>query len=273
MMNSCKDPFYNVTDTQIVIPGIGRTYKIIHITDLHLSIFDEYSTEEEKQRAVSQEAFWLKGREHFARVFNEPFDDSKRISSREILGKMIRFAEEERPDVLLMTGDMLDYISPAGIRIFKETLDGYNGRIMIAEGNHDEKCGIAKEDIDIAEFEDFILACVNNGNRTISSKQLSQLKILCKRNKPLIVAQHVPVMTEANKEVLSKTEKYYYIDKNDPKDTNAREFAELEEKCDNIKAILCGHVHGFLPMEIARGRPEYCGSSALCGSVHRITVR
>ncbi|MCR5693787.1 MAG: metallophosphoesterase [Clostridia bacterium] len=272
-MKICRDPFYTVLDTELVIPGLRRQYKIIHITDLHLSVFDELSTEEEKQKAIAQEAFWQEGRERVALIFNEPFDDSKRISSREILDKMISFAKEETPDLLVMTGDMLDYISPAGIKALKGALEGYKGRVMFVEGNHDENCGFAKEDVDTVEFEDLILAGVNNGSFTVSSNQISQLKTLCEGTKPLIIVQHVPVMTEKNKSVLSRLDKYYYIDKNAPKDGNAREFAELEESCDDIRAVLCGHTHGFLPMELAEGRPEYCGSSALCGFVHRITVK
>ena len=101
---------------------------------------------------------------------------------------------------------------------------------------------------------------------------VTRVKALCAEGAPLIVAQHVPVLTETSREKIAGFGEYFYIDADSEK-ANAAEFVRLERDEKAVKAVLCGHLHCFVRSEIAPGKPQLCASSALCGFVHRITVK
>lgn len=272
-MDVFGDPFYRIVDSEIVIPGVSGTHTLLQISDLHLSVSDELSDEAEREQAASCEANWMTLREDFTRWHGEPFDDSKRIPSAKVLEKMLALAEAMEPEVLLMTGDMLDFIGLAGVRAMRGALAGYGGEIIYTDGNHDVGTGGVREGgAEVARLGGFTVVGVNNGGLTVADGELALLKELCAEGAPLIIAQHVPALTEASREKIVGFGEYFYIAGNSEK-ANAAEFVRLERDEEAVKAVLCGHLHCFVRSEIAPGKPQLCASSALCGFAHRITVK
>ncbi|MBQ6552817.1 MAG: metallophosphoesterase [Clostridia bacterium] len=272
-MDVFRDPFYRIVDSEIVIPGVAGTHTLMQVSDLHLAVSDELSDEEERETAASREANWMTLREDFTRWHSEPFDDSKRIPSAKVLEKIFALAEAMRPDVLLMTGDMLDFVGPAGVRAMRAALAGYGGRLIYVDGNHDAGTGgVRGGGAEVARLDGFNVVGVNNGGLTVSDAELAELKALCAEGTPLIVAQHVPALTEASREKIAGFGEYFYIDADSEK-ANAAEFVRLERDEEAVKAVLCGHLHCFVRSEIAPGKPQLCASSVLCGFIHRITIR
>ena len=47
---------------------------------------------------------------------------------------------------------------------------------------------------------------------------------------------------------------------------------KLCEKNDTVKAVLCGHVHGYHATELVPGKPQIIGSQGMAGAVHLFTV-
>ena len=75
------DPYLQITDNELVIPGVKQKRVFFHISDTHLSVRDALSTEEEARQAEEWEARWMIGKENFARSFGEPFGDAQRITT------------------------------------------------------------------------------------------------------------------------------------------------------------------------------------------------
>ena len=272
-MDVFRDPFYRIVDSEIAIPGVTGTHTLMQVSDLHLAVYDELSDDAEREKAVSCEANWMTLREDFTRWHSEPFDDSKRIPSAEVLKKMLALAEAMRPEALLMTGDMLDFVGPAGVRAMRAALAGYGGRLIYVDGNHDAGTGgVRVGGAEVARLDGFTVVGINDGALTVSDPELAELKALCAEGTPLIVAQHVPALTEASREKIVGFGEYFYIDAAS-RDANAAEFVRLERDEEAVRAVLCGHLHCFVRSEIAPGKPQLCASSALCGFVHRITVK
>ena len=272
-MSVFGDPFYRVVDSEIVVPGVSGTHTLMQVSDLHLAVCDELSDEAEREKAASCEANWMTLREDFTRWHSEPFDDSKRIPSAKVLEKMFALAEAMKPEVLLMTGDMLDFIGPAGVRLMRKALAGYGGSLVYVDGNHDVGTGGVREGgAEVVRLDGFTVIGVNNGGMTVEDAELARLKALCAEGGPVIVAQHIPVLTEASREKIAGFGEYFYIDAAS-RDANAAELVRIERDDVAVKAVLCGHLHCFVRSEVAPGKPQLCASSALCGFVHRITVK
>ena len=272
-MKATGDPFYRIVDSEIIIPGVKGVHTLMQISDLHLSVWDENSGAEERETAESREANWMKLREDFTIWHSEPFDDSKRIPSVKVLEKMLILAEEMKPECLLMTGDMLDFVGPAGVRVLREALEGYGGKTIYVDGNHDCDSGVCNhEGVQTVRFDGFTVAGVNNGGLSVNGTVLADLKALCAEGTPLIIAQHVPLLTEASRDKIVGFGEYFYIGE-ESKGANAAEFVRLVRDEEAVKAVLCGHLHCFVRTEAAAGKPMLCASSALCGFVHRITVK
>ena len=81
-----------------------------------------------------------------------------------------------------------------------------------------------------------------------------------------------PVLFPAScREEMHRIMDYFYID-GETADENGREFVSLCEQSEAIRAVLCGHVHGYHEMEYAPGKLQVIGSQGMAGAVHLLTV-
>lgn len=272
-MKMRSDPFFRIIETEIVIPGLTAEYKLMQFSDVHLAVWDELSTPEEREKAESSEACWLKLREDFTVWNSEPFDEHKRIPSREVLEKMFALAEETKPDALLLSGDIADYPAPAMTRLLRRKLAEYGGRSIFVQGNHDYGRDVLSCDgVQVLDLGEVLVVGIDDNALTVSDIALAELKSLCTLGRPIIMLQHVPVMTERNREKIDGFGEYFRIDER-TEDENAAQFVRLERDEPTVKAVLCGHTHAYNVSEIAEGKKQYCSSSALAGFVNMITVK
>lgn len=274
MSNVMNDKFYRVVDTELIIDGLEQEYVFMHISDLHMNVCDSLSDENEIAEGKESEKTWLNLREYFANSFGEPFDEEHKIPSEEAMDKMLSYAREMKPNALLLSGDILNYTNGGSVRALRRKLAEYDGKYMFVPGNHDggTSCGLTKDGVQVLDFGEFLLVGIDDSNRSVSDLQLTELKALCAIGKPIIMLQHIPIMTEVNREYLTGFGEYFSIDiKSD--DKNAAELAKLEAEDPAIKAILCGHIHGHRELGISEGKRQLSASSGLVGFIHRVTVR
>ena len=274
-----EDAFFWFRENRLVIRGLQREHLFMHVTDTHISTVDELSTSEEREQTEKQEALWAVFKEKFARGLmefcqgaDEPYGEAQRISTVEAFEKQLALAEELRPDALLFSGDNLDHMHPAGVRYLAKRLAEYSGRYICVPGNHeDPECpGAWTPGVHTLEFEGFRIAAVDDSRMTVSTEDLDALRALCGEGKPMIVLCHVPVMTAFCRDALTGS-KYFFID-SETADENARDFVSLCETNDAVRAILCGHVHGYHAVEFTPGKPQIIGSQGMAGAVHLLTV-
>lgn len=274
------DGFFWFKENRITVPGVKGEHIFMHITDTHVSTIDEESTPEERELTDKQEALWsvfkenfARGKVPFAKGNDEPYGEEQRISTVAAFEKQLALAEELKPDALLLSGDNLDHMHPAGVRYLQRRLAAYSGRFLCVPGNHEDPVcdGVWGTGVRTMDFEGFRIAAVDDSKRTVSGEDLDALRTLCGEGIPMIVLCHVPVSTACCREEMRKLMEYFYID-SESEDANAREFVSLLEKNDAVKAVLCGHVHGYHAVELAPGKPQIVGSQGMAGAVHLFTV-
>lgn len=274
------DSFFQFREHRIVIPGIRGEHLLMHVTDTHLNAVDDLTTAEELRKVEAQEELWSRFKGKFADANGEAYGDPQRISTREAFDKTMDLAAELAPEALLLAGDNLDYMHPAGARYLAKRLAAYPGRYLCVPGNHEDPAcpGCWDAGVRVLDFDGgFRVAAVDDRTLTVSDGDLAAFRALCAEGVPLLVLCHVPLITpycrDACTEKLFGKLDYFYLDgEREGADDNAREFIRLCETEEAVKAVLCGHVHGWHEMELAPGRPQYVGSPGLIGAVHLVTV-
>ena len=267
------DKFFWFKENRIVIPGVKREHVFMHITDSHIDVVDELSTEEEREKYNYQLELWAKYKKSFAEKFNEPYGEPQTIPMLEAFEKMLALAEELQPEALLMSGDNLDNMHPAGERYLVKRMAEYPGTFLAVPGNHEDPAlpGVWETGVRTLDYEGFRIAAVDDSRLTVSSEDLAALKALCDEGIPIIILCHAPIATPLCMETMSKLDPYFYFTE-ESEDENARAFIELCVSNDMIRAIICGHVHGYHKMEFAPGKTQIIGSQGHAGAVDIVTV-
>lgn len=238
----------------IAIPDISRNYELLFLTDTHVVISDKSASTQIQDYSSQRLA-------HFT-------NESGFVSS-ELFTSWINYANQMKPDVLLLGGDIIDSPSPANIEFLNSSLNKLKIPYLYTMGNHDwtypweymTEAGAADylpllapymgtdTAIHTLELEDFILVAVDNSSNQIHPDALEEYQKILSRSKPVILMLHVPFYTE---NLLAKTSVAWpnsvvlgggihggiY-----PNDVSAQ-FMSLTTAADSpVVAILAGHVH------------------------------
>ena len=97
---------------RIPIANTGQKH-FFHFSDSHLSLYDDLSTEEQREKAIECERDWFTGREYFEKKYEGALPKARQISAKEHFENLLRVSE--KGDCLILTGDTLDYISKANV--------------------------------------------------------------------------------------------------------------------------------------------------------------
>ncbi len=267
------DPFFWFRENRLAIPGVTREHVFMHISDTHIEVVDENSTQEDIDKVNYQIELWKKYKGKFATEAGEPYGEPQTILNVEALDKQMALAEELKPEALLLSGDNLDYMHEAGAKYFAKKLADYSGKYICVPGNHEDAAceGCWEPGVRVYDFEGFRFVAVDDSRKTVSREDLDALKAICAEGVPIVILCHVPFSTPYCKEEMSKLISYFYFDENS-EDPNAREFIELCVTNEAIKGVLCGHVHSYHAVEYAPGKPQIIGSQGMAGAVHIFTV-
>ena len=274
--------FFQIRENELRLPGVTGEHIFLHISDTHISVADERSTGEEREKAGKQEESWQKQRKSFAEAFHEPFNPEHTISSREVLHKLFAYAKEACPECFLLSGDILDYRHPAGFRLLEKELAAYGGEYLFVPGNHEGNYESHPEltafnrgsaGVTVYRGNGFLIAALDDSGKTVSDRQLEELRTISEGDVPAVLLTHIPIATAQNEEEMKRFGDYFSISEKS-EDENARELVRLLSKQDSaVCGILCGHVHGYHSSVYAGERRQICASSGLVGFVHRFTVR
>ena len=117
--------FFQITENRLFIDGVNGEHTFLHISDTHICVSDALSTADEADKAAKQEKAWDDVKRGFAHHFGEPFNHEHDIPSTEAFCKLMEYAKTQQPEKLLLSGDVIDYISPAAIRFLTKKLNEY----------------------------------------------------------------------------------------------------------------------------------------------------
>ena len=261
------------------IPANGIKKKIIyHFSDVHLTEYDDLSDEEETLKAKASTGSWEKGRIMFAKNNDESYAEELQLSTGEHFSNLVSLAENG--DALVMTGDICDYINGANMRKIDADLKNAKVPFLAVCGNHDKAEDIPdgyiyssiKDPVQILDLGDMLLVGFDDSERRITSYQIDRLKEILAQPKPMIIAMHIPIMTDGNEEKLINCGEYFRLN-HDFASAETLEFIEiLKQNADKIIAVFAGHLHFANNSEIAPGLTQYVSTQGLLGNVNRYEI-
>ena len=266
--------FLHIYENEISIRGIKRNYEFLHISDTHLCISDDLSEKDEAEWADNKENYWKTAKKEFAELGGEYFGPEHQISTKDAFEKLLAYAALTHPDLLILSGDNLEGMHPAGERFLRKSLDSYIGKYVIVPGNHEDKCleGLWDGRPRLVSFEDFQVLVVDDRLKTVDDETLDTVEKISRGNVPTVIVTHIPICTSYNREEMNRFDSYFYIDENSD-DENAKKFVSLICESDVFVGVLCGHVHTFSRSELRKGKIQICSSQGMIGAVDKVIIR
>ncbi len=261
------------------IPFKGVKKKVIyHFSDSHLTEYDDLSDENEKEKAIKSTAAWENVRKGFCDVSGEGYEELHRQAPLTHFKNLLQTASDG--SALIMAGDTLDYINGANIRATDAALEGYEVPYIAVCGNHEnaEQVPVGHaisgmcDEVQIIELEDMVILGIDDSKRMISNKAFEALRELLNGEKPILLAMHIPIMTDGNRERLLNSGVYFQLNyEGCPKESV--EFIELiKQNSERFIAILAGHLHYPNISEVASGLTQYVSAQGITGNINRYII-
>ncbi len=264
---------------QHILPLKGVKKKIIyHFSDSHLTEYDTLSDENETEKAKKQTAAWENVRQSFTNAYGEPYGEMQKLSAKEHFLNLIDATSDG--DALVIAGDTLDYVSGANIRLANEGFEKVCCPMMAVCGNHEKAMDIPdtglismmKKPVQRIEFEDLILIGFDNSQRLITTEQNEELKQALESGKAVVIAMHVPIMTEGNEQALRKAGEYFQLNYDGCPKENLEFIEMIKAHADKVAAVLAGHLHFNCVSEITEGVTQYVSSQGITGNLNKYII-
>lgn len=273
-------------DFEVKIKGLTRSYTFFHLTDLHMG---ELTTDEAAEMPENRRTYAQHRYEFFAREGQGAaalWDDY-----------MIR-AKAERADLLLLTGDIIDFPSEANIKALKDGIKNSGIPTLYVVGNHDwsfaddyhtpnaiathypKFADICNGDpyISWVEYEDMIVCAVDDTLDCVSEETVDKFLALCGKGKPVILTMHVPLYVESMEadckacwggKLLMVGGKAF--NGSDPHVMRFYEAVALDPDTP-VKAVITGHLHFHHEDILPNGVPQIVTDKGYTGGCRVIRV-
>lgn len=272
--------------------GLEKPVKLLHITDTHLSFADERDNERKRKLAEDR-----------SRAFG---DTDGRIEKD--LYEMLDYADRNC-DLLIHTGDLIDFVSAANVEKAGAFLAHEN--VFFVAGNHEysQYVGEAWEDhayrmnsymqirgkmgVDMIYTSRVVnglnIIGLDNGYYQFEDWFIWRLKREVEKGMPIIVMMHNPLYEKSlfdcimderhaasaslvgcSEEQLFRYEEYRQIQQR-PNDTTKRVMDYMANE-DKILAFVTGHVHFSFESMLPCGKMQYVTGGGYDGIAREITV-
>lgn len=273
-------------NTVIKCESIKKDFKIIHISDSHLTVFKDGKTEYPE----------------FAKRMNNAYFEPKHYLTGKTgtrLGhfeEILRKAKREKVDLLLLTGDILNNPSIYGVNYLVEKLENCGIDYLYIAGNHDWHFEGMEGSRDSLRHEwiqkrllplyqgnnplcyskiingiNFIM--IDDSTYQINEEQLNFLREQTERNYPIILGMHIPIYQpediKGNLFAIGDPRWGYDYDKESyilerrerwPKEGNKKETLEFVIDvlaCKKLLAVFDGHKHSAMSRKISPSANMY----------------
>jgi hypothetical protein len=272
--------------------GLPKALSFLHCSDNHLCYVDERDDERKQELAARRR-----------RAFER---DTNRCTL--FLDEMIAYAKEHC-DLLLHSGDLIDFVSYRNLEVAKEKLDQVD--YFMAVGNHEFSLyvGEAFEDeayksqsfarVQAAFNNDLPFAsrligglnlvAIDNGYYLFSAEQLARFKAEIAKGYPIVLMLHTPIYsTELYQEMMfnRKKECAFVCDcpaelmdsysehrrRAQRADAPTQEFVRHLKEQPLVKAILCGHLHFNHEGILYGDTPQLISGAGYAGEARLISV-
>lgn len=244
---------------ELVIPGLKQTYRVMHITDSHVVKMD---ARDEGVVIIDSGAhngkllthFGSKRLEHFRK---EGVTTEERFSA---LCESIR-KEPDCADLIVFTGDILDFFTESGIEFLTEQLNSLPIPYLYVIGNHDsifaptgeEKtrqrfghlCG-GNTEVQKYKLGELAFIGIDNARDRYTESGLRQLSDALEGEKYAILCQHIPLSTpEYHIHAMAAANRDMGLggDGVCADDSWKEVFGLIEAEDSPVKALFCGDCH------------------------------
>ncbi len=283
----------NPIQTTIQVEGLKNEYTFLHVTDLHASAFSTADTKNMTQARINL----ITARRNAFKAGS--------FFSEERMPYMFSYADKINADLLLLTGDILDFPSQKNVQLLRDNLDAIKTPSMYILGNHDWCYGdddyfsanaiqtqiplfnnmSAGEPADdpyfhYVEYEDLLVVAVDNSQDMITKTTVDKFMALYEKNKPIILILHVPMHVDT---LVDDCVKVWSKDLGmggtgvsawHPENDVERFYnAVCLDENTPVVAVVAGHVHFNHEDVFPNGVPQYITTTAYTGDCRVITVK
>ena len=260
-------------DYKIPVKGVSKKI-LYHISDIHLNHSDDPAA---PQQPLTYET-WVQGWPGFSKVHNEPYDLAQMKFPEEHLNCLLELANQG--DAIVMTGDICDKVSHTNLQILDEALGKVDKPWLAVCGNHDLAQDIPdgylysriKAPVQILDLGDLILFGLDNAQRQVTSVQTEALRQVMEQGKPVIVAMHLPIMTDDNRDILINCGDYFRLNHPEATEETLAFIDCIKENPGKIVAVLAGHLHFHIESQVAPGIPQFVNSQSVLGNINRYEI-
>ncbi len=282
---------YKPGTATVTIPGLTKEYTLLQITDLHASA---YTTEEAKAMSAARRNY-IAGRRN---AFTDGF-----MLSEERMPYMFDYANQINADLVLLTGDIIDFPSELNISLMQQSIEAMKAPALFSLGNHDWcyaddylsagaaatyipklnalSAGQPADDpyVKYVDFGEFMVVQVDNSTDSVSAQTVDKFLELCERGKPIILMLHVPLHVDS---MVQDCTKVWGKDLGMGGDTgvcawspDVQRFyhAVAEDENSPVVAVFAGHVHFNHEDALPNGVMQYVTSTAYTGECRVITIK
>ncbi len=243
------------------VPGITKPYKIIFISDTHISLCDERDASLSDKSASRYNAARSK----------------EGIGADKTFHSLMTYVKKEQPDLLILGGDIIDSAMYASIDFVEKELKSTGIPYLFTMGNHDFEYGDAyftpeaystylprlhslrntDTDYQILETEEFVILSVDDKGSQVSAEALEALLSLKAGNKPILVVTHVPIEPIGNEDLCMLTKQVWGEDSAGnsivlmgygaciPNETTTDFINEVCADDSPVFCVLAGHIHFY----------------------------
>lgn len=276
---------FQVREITVPVEGLSREYRFLYLSDTHMIVPSEEDSEEIAGNAAPR---------------LELFKDKDGSPSAARFPEWVDYANEQKVDMVLFGGDMIDYPSDANLQFLQENLQNLQMPYLYAMGNHDwtypweymteegrkkyrplfdsmmEGDAAAR----IVELEELVLLTVDNSSNQVDPQALEKAGEAYGKGKPVLALVHVPFSTDAligaASQVWQSPVSIGYGSEGGgivPDAASAAFYELLTSEESTTAAVLAGHVH-FYHEDLLEGRvKQYTADAGYQGAGMLITVK
>lgn len=282
------------TETTVPIRGLNKSYTFLHVTDLHACAFSS----EEAESMPRERVAYITQR---VAAFADGIPTSDGILTAARMPAFFDYADRRHADLILMTGDIIDFPSEANIRLLHNCMSSAATPGLYTLGNHDWSfaddyhtahaqavniprfaaiCG-GDTRLHTVEYPDLIVAAVDDSRDCIDEQTLDaflKLEQHAKNSaKPIMLICHIPLRVGTLDEDTIRTWRSNItlgptaLGRNDP--VTLAFYREVAERADTpVALVAAGHVHFAHEDILPNGVPQLVTPVANGGACRMIRL-
>lgn len=279
---------FQTEEVTVQIEDLSKEYTIAWVSDLHM-ITDHSAGDVQEE--------FLETVEDRYETLSITEDG---VHGDELWPEIIRFLNMEDYDGIIFGGDMMDYCSHSNMDAFlkqyeliKDTSkvmyiradhdygEWYGGDVFSEEDAHKlhEKVDGDSFDQKYMDFDEFTVVGIDNSTKDMSEDEYDWVKTFFEKDKPLIIATHVPYASKVDdslKELSMKVRnEVYYWSKDGrfyPNERTNKYIHKVRGEDTPVVQVLAGHLHASWDGEMIDGLPEHIFAPAFSGTIGIIHI-